>query len=96
MYSFEWDEYKNMINKRKHGIGFEEAVTVFWDDQAVLIPDPEHSWGEERFLILGRSKTENVLVVVHCYRDTETVIRIISARKAVKKERQQYEDQFGR
>lgn len=87
---FEWDENKNEINKKKHKISFEEAVTVFYDDDALLIDDPEHSEEEERFIILGLSKKANLLVVCHCYRASETVIRIISARKATKNETRQY------
>lgn len=87
---FEWDDNKNIINKKKHNISFEEAQTVFYDDQALLIADPEHSENEERFIILGFSKKANLLVVCHCYRSAETVIRIISARKATKKESEEY------
>ena len=87
---FEWDENKNEINKKKHKISFEEAKTVFYDEEALLIDDPEHSQEEERFIILGLSKKANLLVVCHCYRASETVIRIISARKATKNETKQY------
>nr|DAJ34937.1 MAG TPA: ribonuclease toxin [Caudoviricetes sp.] len=87
---FEWDENKNEINKKKHKISFDEAKTVFYDDNALLIDDPEHSEQEERFIILGTSKKANLLVVCHCYRHSETVIRIISARKATKTETNQY------
>ncbi len=87
---FEWDEKKNEINKKKHGISFEEAQTVFYDSEALLIDDPEHSQEEERFIILGFSNRANMLVVCHCYRSDETVIRIISARKATKNETNQY------
>ena len=89
---FEWDENKNEINKKKHKISFEEAQTVFYDDEALLIDDPEHSEVEERFIILGLSKKANLLVVCHCYRASETVIRIISARKATKTETKQYHE----
>ena len=88
--NFEWDENKNKINKKKHGISFEEAETVFYDVNALLIADPEHSQEEERFIILGLSYTANLLIVCHCYRASETVIRIISARKATKQEEKQY------
>ena len=88
--SFEWDENKNMINKRKHKVSFEEAKTVFLDDYALYIPDPEHSESEERFIILGMSSRANLLIVCHCYRQSESVIRIISARKADKDEQDQY------
>lgn len=87
---FEWDENKNEINKKKHSISFEEAKTVFYDEDALLIDDPEHSQEEERFIILGLSRKANLLVVCHCYRASETVIRIISARKATKNEAKQY------
>lgn len=83
---FEWDENKNLINQRKHGISFDEAKTVFYDDEALVIDDPEHSEEEDRFIILGLSNKTNLLVVCHCYRASETVIRIISARKATKTE----------
>ena len=81
---FEWDPNKNEINKKKHGISFEEAKTVFYDDEARIIDDPEHSQEEERFIILGLSSKANLLVVCHCYRASETVIRIISARKPLR------------
>lgn len=87
---FEWDENKNIINRKKHKISFEEAQTVFYDEEALLINDPEHSQEEERFIILGQSLKANLLVVCHCYRESETVIRIISARKATKNEAIQY------
>ncbi len=87
---FEWDENKNNINKQKHKISFEEAKTVFYDDNALVIDDPEHSLEEERFIILGNSSKANLLVVCHCYRHSETVIRIISARKATQRETEQY------
>lgn len=88
---FEWDENKNAINKKKHGISFEEAKTVFYDVEALLIDDPEHSQDEDRFIILGFSNLANLLVVCHCYREEESVIRIISARKATQNEARQYE-----
>lgn len=87
---FEWDENKNELNQKKHKISFEEAKTVFYDEEALLIDDPEHSQEEARFIILGLSKRANLLVVCHCYRASETVIRIISARKATKNETKQY------
>lgn len=87
---FEWDENKNKINKRKHKISFDEAQTVFYDDDALVIDDPEHSEDEERFVILGLSNKANLLMVCHCYRSSDTVIRIISARKATKKESRYY------
>ena len=89
---FEWDENKNSINKSKHNISFEEAKTVFYDEQALVIDDPDHSELEARFIILGQSNTTKLLVVCHCYRESDTVIRIISARKATKTETTQYYD----
>ena len=88
--NFEWDENKNRINKVKHGIDFEEAATVFYDDDAIMFDDPEHSMEEERFLILGITKHENLCIVSHCYRGDDNIIRIISARKATKSETKTY------
>ena len=90
MYCFDWDENKNRINLEKHGITFEEASTVFFDDRAILFDDPEHSIDEDRFLLLGMSETAKVCIVCHCYRESDTVIRIISARQATRKEEQIY------
>ena len=87
---FEWDENKNIINKNKHHITFEEAQTVFYDEMALVIDDPDHSEQEDRFIILGQSHQAKLLVVCHCYRESDTVIRIISARKATKNESNQY------
>lgn len=87
---FEWDENKNIINRQKHKISFEEAQTVFYDESAILIDDPEHSKEEERFIILGFSLKANLLVVCHCYRSADEIIRIISARKATKNEEKYY------
>lgn len=83
---FEWDYKKNEINKQKHDVSFEEAVTVFQDEDALLISDPDHSQDEDRFIIMGYSNQANMLVVCHCYRDDDKLIRIISARKATKRE----------
>ena len=83
---FEWDQTKNEKNKKKHGISFEEAKTVFFDEYAILFDDPDHSDVEERFLILGLSQRENLCIVSHCYRGADELIRIISARKATKTE----------
>lgn len=90
MIRFEWNEHKNRTNQSKHGISFTEAQTVFYDNEALVIDDPKHSEEEERFIILGLSNKANLLVVCHCYRASETVIRIISARKATKTESQYY------
>lgn len=83
---FEWDHTKNETNQRKHGISFDEAKTVFYDEYAVLFDDPDHSEEEDRFLILGLSQRENLCIVSHCYRGSDEIIRIISARKATKSE----------
>lgn len=88
---FEWDENKNTINRQKHKISFEEAKTVFYDENALLIDDPDHSETEDRFILLGLSREAKLLVVCHCYRQSDTVIRIISARKATKTEAKCYE-----
>lgn len=90
MIRFEWDDNKNEINKKKHSVSFEEARTVFYDESALLIDDPEHSDEEDRFIILGLSQRANLLLVCHCYRENDTVIRLISARKATKKESTYY------
>ena len=87
---FEWDDAKNNTNQTKHGISFEEAQTVFFDENALEFDDPDHSIDEERFLLLGFSQSLKVLVVCHCYRSDESIIRIISARKATKKEQTVY------
>lgn len=87
---FEWDENKNQINQKKHGVNFDEASSVFLDEKAILFDDPEHSEEEERFLLLGMSEIANVCIVCHCYRESDMVIRIISARKATKKEVERY------
>lgn len=79
-----------IVNKQKHKISFEEAKTVFFDYNALYMPDPEHSESEERFVILGMSNKANLLIVCHCYRQSESVIRIISARKADKGEQEMY------
>ncbi len=88
--TFAWDERKNRENQRKHGISFEEATTIFADENARLIHDPEHSQSEDRFILLGFSAKLRILVVVHAYRQDEKEVRIISARKATPKERKQY------
>jgi hypothetical protein len=90
MIRFEWDDTKNRINRRKHGVSFEEAQSVFFDDAALEYSDPDHSTDEDRFLMLGRSYLLRILVVCHCHRVSESVIRIISARKATPKERRAY------
>ena len=87
---FEWDERNDASNRRKHGVSFEEAQTVFFDENAIEFPDPVHSEVEERFLMLGRSYQLRVLVVCHCVRENREMIRIISGRKATPKERRVY------
>ena len=87
---FEWAEKKSAANRRKHGVSFTEAKTAFLDENARVIPDPEHSDDEERFVLLGLSISLRVLVVCHCYRRSGEVIRIISARKADRDEIEQY------
>ncbi|MDQ7793733.1 MAG: BrnT family toxin [bacterium] len=87
---FEWDEEKNRSNYRKHGIWFAEAKTAFFDDEAIVFDDPDHSVEENRFLLLGLSSMARALVVVHCLRGPDDVIRIISARRATKTERETY------
>jgi len=87
---FEWDDSKNESNQTKHGVAFEEAQTVFFDESAIQFDDPDRSIDEERFLLLGFSQRLKVLVVCHCYRSDESIIRIISARKATKKEQKVY------
>lgn len=87
---FEWDERKNSENKRKHKVSFQEAQTVFLDENALRFFDPDHSVDEDRFIMLGMSFTLRVVVVCHCYREDDSVIRIISARKADKREQSDY------
>jgi len=89
---FSWDEKKAQKNLAKHNISFEEAKTVFGDDNARLIDDPDHSEDEDRFILIGLSYALKVLTVVHCYRDDENNIRIISARKSTKNEEKQYKE----
>ena len=88
---FEWNLDKNASNKKKHGVSFEEAKTVFSDSFARLIADPDHSQEEDRFILLSTSIESNLLIVCQCIRDEESV-RIISARRADKKERKAYEN----
>lgn len=88
--SFEWDPKKAELNKAKLRVSFEEAKTVFYDEKALVIPDPDHSNVEERFVIMGMSALSRILVVVHCFRSSSSVIRIISARRAGTKEMKPY------
>ena len=87
---FEWDESKNKLNISKHKISFDEAKSAFYDPHARIINDPEHSIAEDRFILLGLSKNLNLLLVCHCYRSSDEIIRIISARRATKLESFQY------
>jgi uncharacterized protein len=87
---FEWDPKKNRLNKARHGVSFEEAKTAFFDEHARIIADPEHSDDEERLILLGLSIKLRVLVVCHCYRESDHVIRILSAGKADSSERSEY------
>ncbi len=91
----EWDESKNRANVRKHKISFQEAATIFYDERALLLADPDHSEEEDRFILLGLSATLRLLVVCHCYRRRDASIRIISARKATKPEAAVYADRWG-
>ncbi len=88
---FDWDERKNRANRRKHRVSFEDAQSVFLDEYAILIDDPDHSTNEDRFVLLGLSMMLRLLVVCHCYRSGGDLIRIISARKADPSERALYE-----
>ncbi len=94
--AFEWDQRKNAQNRRKHGVSFEEAESVFSDERALLIADPEHSDAEDRFVLLGLSAVARTLVVCHCLRAGGDVIRIISARKADRTEQSQYRQRLER
>ena len=93
---FDWDPAKAAANRRKHGVSFEEAQSVFWDDLALFDDDPDHSAEEDRFLLLGLSSRPRLLVVVHCFRVTADVIRIISARRATPAERARYSERWQR
>jgi uncharacterized protein len=87
---FIWDDRKNLANQKKHGVSFEEARTAFMDENAKVYFDPDHSESEDRFILLGISLQLRVLVVCHCHRERESLIRIISARRADKRERDDY------
>jgi uncharacterized DUF497 family protein len=91
---FEWDPAKNTINLKKHHVSFEEASTVFLDENGLFIADPDHSDEEDRFILLGLSSSLRVLIVCHCHRSKGGVIRIISAQKADRNERQDYLRRF--
>jgi len=87
---FEWDQKKAETNLRKHRVSFEEAITVFYDENGFLINDPDHSDEEERFILMGFSDRFRIIVVSHCYKRNDQIIRIISARKATRPEQKQY------
>jgi uncharacterized protein len=87
---FEWDTRKATANLKKHGISFDEAKSAFFDEQAKLIDDPDHSEDEDRFILLGLSHSLRIVVVCHCYRGDDDVIRILSARKATARELKEY------
>ena len=87
---FEWDDRKEKANIKKHGVSFDEARTIFYDENAIQFFDPDHSEDEDRFIRLGMSFKLRVLIVCHCFRESEEVIRLISARKADKLEQKEY------
>jgi len=87
---FEWDQNKNEQNQKKHGISFEEARTVFFDENAVEFFDEDHSDWEDRFLLLGLSSRFRILMICHCFREEDSIIRVISARKATRNEQEFY------
>ena len=88
------DEHKNNINIKKHGVSFEEAASVFYDNDAIVFDDPDHSIYENRFLIIGITVHRRLCIVSHCYKDSEDSIRIISAREAEREEKAFYNKQF--
>ena len=90
MISFSWDDRKNEANKKKHGVSFDEAKTVFYDESAIRYFDPDHSDDEDRFLMVGVNQKLRLLVVCHCFMEEDSVIRIITARKATKGEEDFY------
>jgi uncharacterized DUF497 family protein len=87
---FDWDPRRSNSNQAKHGVSFDEAASAFEDDSALLIADPAHSGDEDRFVLLGLSARARLLVVVHCYRESDSIIRIISARRATRHEHDRY------
>jgi len=93
---FSWDPRKAKANERKHGITFEEATSAFFDENALVIDDPDHSDNEDRFILLGLSYRLRLLVVCHALREEADLIRLIGARKAAKQERTRYSEQFHR
>lgn len=95
MITFEWDDNKATSNLKKHKVSFDEAKTVFYDENGLFIHDPDHSEDEDRFVLLGLSSNTNLLIVCHCYRNNDDTIRIISAREANKHEEIQYRNARG-
>ena len=93
---FEWDPRKDASNEKKHGVSFGEAATAFYDEQGFLLDDPDHSEDENHFILIGLSSTVRLLVVVHVYRGADSVIRIISARRATPSERDFYQSRLAR
>ena len=91
---FNWDDDKEIINEKKHGVTFKEAASVFKDIHALVKRDEDHSNDEERFIIVGISEKPRLLIVCHCYRESDTIIRIISARKATKNESADYKGEL--
>jgi len=91
---FTWDSDKSKANAKKHGVSFDEAQTVFSDEKALLLDDPDHSDTEDRFILLGLSAALRVLFVCHCVRESGSVIRIISARRANRSEQKQYTERL--
>ena len=92
---FEWDPRKARSNLKKHGVSFDEASTAFYDENGLVIDDPDHSEDEDRFVLLGLSAAVRLVVVVHCLRSDGDIIRLISARKAVPSETHVYQAQVG-
>lgn len=88
--AFDWDEEKNVLNKKKHGISFEEAITIFLSVPLFVFHDPDHSQSEDRFIAFGFSAANRILAVVHCENESGNLVRIISARKATKKEQKKF------
>ena len=87
---FDWNEAKNQANVRKHGVSFEEAKSVFFDESALLLADPDHSEDEDRFVLLGLSAKLRLVLVCHCFEADDGLIRVISCRKANRKEMSLY------
>ncbi|MFA6411272.1 MAG: BrnT family toxin [Syntrophales bacterium] len=90
MIIFSWDNRKNDANKKRHGVSFDEAKTVFYDENAIRYFDPDHSDDDDRFLMVGLSNKLRILIVCHCFGEEDSVIRIITARKATKSEEDNY------